>query len=90
MVTFVNNLSASYFVGSETLRIHHEDQQIFTQCIENHEDMDYWNTLYFGDDVYDINLHRYDGNLSLQMYPVINNEVNGSIWQDIRLKVYDI
>lgn len=90
METFVNNLSASYFVGSETLRIHHDDKQIFTQCIENHEDMDYWNTLYFGNDVYDINLHRYEGILSLQMYPVIDNEVKGGIWQNIPLTVVNI
>lgn len=90
METFVRNLSASYFKGSETLRIHHDDKQIFKQCIENHEDMDYWDTIYFGGDVYDINLHRYDGNLSLQMYPVIGDEVNGGIWQDIPLRVYNI
>ena len=90
METFIKGLSASYLKRSETLRIYRDSELIFEHCIEDCSDMDYWHSLYFGDDVYDINLHRHSRRLSLQMYPVIGDEVNGSIWQDIPLKVIKI
>ena len=64
METFVHNLRATYMSHTDTLRIYHSGEQIFEKCVERCPDLDYRNSLTFGDDEYDINLHHYEETIS--------------------------
>lgn len=74
METIAENISATYHTQHQTLRIYLNRKRICQRRVKDYPDLEYWNSLTIKDKIYDINLHRYSGDLSLQIYPVIDNE----------------
>lgn len=84
----IPNLSAVYRKQSQRLRLYHNNKCILDESgVEDYEDMDYWNSIEYRGDTYDINLHiDGDGKHSLCLYPVIDGSADYSVCQQIKLK----
>lgn len=88
----VPNLRAVYRRQSQRLRLYHYDKCILDESgIEEYEEMEYWNSIEYRGDTYDVNFYiDGDGKHSLCLYPVIDGSVDGSVWQSIKLAVFNI
>lgn len=86
----VPNLRAEYNTSSHILKIYQNDKEIFCEENEEFEDSDFWHSINYRNEVYDINLYCDEDDIySLCLYPVIDNQTDGSVWQRIELAVQD-
>lgn len=88
---YLPNVVAAFRSCSRILRIYQDNICILNEFVGNdaERDADYWDTIYLGDKVLDINLHEEMGYAepTLTAYPIVNNEIDCSVWQYIKLKV---
>lgn len=91
---YLSGVVAAFRTRSRLLRIYQNKTCILNERVDSEEgdDTDYWSTIHMGDRVLDVNLHEEldYSEPSLAAYPVVNNEVDCSTWENIKLKVLPI